>query len=79
MTPRIASRETGNYPPVLVAIVFPAIAIGLAFPVFDPQKIKGVINSKSKKSQLPDSVVAKSPLHSLTAVVSSQDLKFFEQ
>jgi hypothetical protein len=31
MAPRIADRGSGNYPPLLVAILFPAIAIGLIF------------------------------------------------
>jgi hypothetical protein len=29
IAPRIADRGSGNYPPILVAILFPAIAIGL--------------------------------------------------
>ena len=31
IAPRIAGRGSGNYPPVLVAILFPAIAIALVF------------------------------------------------
>jgi hypothetical protein len=31
IAPRIADRGSSNYPPLLVAILFPAIAIGLAF------------------------------------------------
>lgn len=31
IAPSIADPGSGNYPPLLVAILFPAIAIGLAF------------------------------------------------
>jgi len=31
IAPRIAVHGSGNYPPILVAILFPAIVIGLAF------------------------------------------------
>ena len=42
IAPRIAVHGSGNYPPILVAILFPAITIGLvlAFQYFHPRTIK---------------------------------------